>query len=264
MYFVLFLISNMEVIMGETINIKELFQTVKKRFWLVGLITIVMAIMATVVSFFVMTPVYSVKTQILVNQAKSDQQLYNNNQVQTDIQLVDTYSVIIESPTILDEVKSKLNLNQTVDQLIDQISVENAPGSQVVEISVEDQSAKQAVLIANTTAEVFKNKISSLMNVDNVNVLSKAKLKEDMGPVSPKPLLNIAAAVLAGLMLGTGLVLLLEYMDSTIKSEDDIEKHLDLPVMGVIMNIEDIPAPTTKSSRVAGQHSRVRGESIGS
>ncbi|MGG0449222.1 Wzz/FepE/Etk N-terminal domain-containing protein [Priestia megaterium] len=251
--------------MEETISIKELFQTIKKRLWLIGVITLLLAILTAIVSYFVLTPVYSVKTQLLVNQAKSDQQLYNNNQVQTDIQLVETYSVIIKSPKILDEVKKELKLKQTVDTLNKQISVENTPNSQVVEISVKDESAKQAVLIANTTASVFKKEISNIMNVDNVSVLSKAALKAEMSPVQPKPLLNILIAIVAGVIIGGVLAFLLEYLDGTLKTEEDIEKYLGIPVMGVVMKIDTIPADTSHTTRSASAStSRVRGESIGS
>ncbi|MBU8686460.1 capsular biosynthesis protein [Priestia megaterium] len=247
--------------MEETISLKDLFQTVKKRFWLIGLITLMLATATALVSYFVMTPVYSVKTQLLVNQARSDQQLYNNNQVQTDIQLVDTYSVIIKSPKILDEVKKELNLKQTVDELNQQISVSNAPDSQVLEISVEDKSPKEAVQIANTIASVFKKEITNIMNVDNVSILSKAQMKTDMAPVKPRPLLNIAVAILSGIIISTAIAFLMDYLDSTLRREEDIEKYLDLPIMGIVMNMEDVPAPTTRSTRATSQH-RVRGESI--
>lgn len=260
-----FLISSMEVIMEETISIKELFQTIKKRLWLIGVITLLLAILTAVVSYFVLTPVYSVKTQLLVNQAKSDQQLYNNNQVQTDIQLVQTYSVIIKTPKVLDEVKKELKLKQTVDELNKQISVENAPDTQVVEISVKDESPKQAALIANTTASVFKKQITSVMNIDNVTILSKAVVKSDISPVQPKPLLNILVAIVAGIIIGGVVAFILEYLDGTLKTEEDIEKYLGVPVMGVVMKIDDIPADNSNKTRsTSTSTSRVRSESIGS
>lgn len=255
------LICYLEVIMEETFSLKDLFQTVKKRLWLIGLITLMLATTTAIISYFVMSPVYSAKTQLLVNQSKSEQQLYNNNQVQTDIQLVNTYSLIIKTPKILEQVKKELNLKQTVEELNEQVSVSNAPDTQVVEISVEDKSPKEAVQIANTTASVFKKEITNLMNVDNVNILSKAQMKADMAPIKPRPLLNVAVAILSGLIISTAIAFLMDYLDSTLKREEDIEKYLDLPIMGIVMNMDDVPVPTTRSTRATNQH-RVRGESI--
>ncbi|MEH6962210.1 Wzz/FepE/Etk N-terminal domain-containing protein [Priestia megaterium] len=251
--------------MEETINIKELFQTLKKRVWLIALITIIAAIISAVISFFVITPVYETKTQILVNQAKSDQQLYNAAEVQTNIQLINTYNVIIKSPVILDEVKEKLNLDRSVEELNKQITVSSATDSQVVEIAVKDPSPHVAAQIANKTAEVFKTKVSKIMKVDNVSVLSKAEVKEDVSPVKPQPLLNIAIAIVVGLVIGVGIAFLLEYLDNTIKTEQDIEAILALPVIGAITNIKEVPKTTNVAARApVNTRAPQRGETYGS
>ncbi|PVE67186.1 YveK family protein [Priestia megaterium] len=251
--------------MEETINLKELFQTLKKRLWLIALITIIAAIISAVISFFVITPIYESKTQILVNQTKSDQQLYTGNEVQTNVQLINTYNVIIKSPVILDRVKDELNLDRSVENLNSQITVSSATNSQVVEITVKDPSPHLAAQIANKTAEVFKNQVSEIMKVDNVSVLSKAEIKDDVSPVKPQPLLNIAIAIIVGLMVGVGLAFLLEYLDNTIKTEQDIESILELPVMGAITNIKEIPRSTNVVARAPlNTRSQQRGETYGS
>lgn len=250
--------------MEETISLKELFQTLKKRLWLIALITMIAAIVSAVFSFFVMTPIYESKTQILVNQAKSDEQLYNTNQVQTNIQLINTYNQIITSPVILDTVRAELNLDRSVDDLKEQIQVSSAKDSQVVDLTVQDESPHMAAKIANTTAGVFQSKISKLMNVDNVNILSKAEIGEDIAPVKPQPLLNIAIAIVVGLMVGVGVAFLLEYLDNTLKTEQDIEQILELPVIGVITNIKDVPKATVRQTEPIGRAQRTRGETFGS
>ena len=251
--------------MEETISLKELFQTLKKRLWLIGLITIIAAIISAVVSFFILTPIYQSQTQILVNQAKSDQQLYTGTEVQTNIQLINTYNVIIKSPAILDKVKKELNLDRTVDELNDQITVSSAKDSQVVEITVQDQSPYIAAQIANKTAEVFQTEISKIMKIDNVSVLSKAEVKENISPVKPQPLLNIAVAVVVGLMVGIGVAFLLEYLDNTIKTEQDIETILELPVIGAITNIKEVPKATNAAARASlNTRAPQRGETYGS
>ncbi|MBE5102890.1 YveK family protein [Priestia aryabhattai] len=250
--------------MGETISIKELFQTLKKRIWLIALITIIAAIISAVISFFVLTPVYESKTQILVNQAKSDQQLYNATEVQTNIQLINTYNVIIKSPAILDKVKSELNLDRTVEDLNSQITVSSAKDSQVVEITVQDPSPQVAAQIANKTAEVFQTQISKIMKIDNVSVLSKAEVKGTVAPIKPQPLLNIAIAIVVGLMVGVGLAFLLEFLDNTLKTEQDIENILGLPVMGVITTIKDVPKVTNVQRPDLTARVPQRGETLGS
>ncbi|MGG1321257.1 Wzz/FepE/Etk N-terminal domain-containing protein [Priestia megaterium] len=250
--------------MEETISLRELFQVLRKRLWLIVLITIIAATVSAVISFFVLTPVYEAKTQILVNQAKSDEQLYNTQTVQTNVQLISTYNDIIKSPAILDKVIKELKLDKSAQSLSGQIQVTNAQDSQVAQIVVQDTSAKRATEIANTTASVFKKEVPKIMNVDNVSVLSKATLGESASPVKPQPLMNIAIAVVVGLMVGVGLSFLLEYLDNTLKTEQDIENILELPVMGVITTIKDVPKATNVQRPDVTARVPQRGETLGS
>ncbi len=250
--------------MEETISLRELFAVLRKRLWLIVLITIIAATVSAVISFFVLTPVYQSKTQILVNQAKNDQQLYNMQAVQTNVQLINTYNDIITSPAILDKVVKELKLNGSAASLSGQIQVTSAQDSQVAQIVVQDTSAKRATEIANTTASVFQKEVPKLMNVDNVSVLSKATLGENASPVKPQPLLNVAIAIVVGLMVGVGLSFLLEYLDNTIKTEQDIENLLELPVMGVVTTIKDVPKATNVQRPDLTARVPQRGETFGS
>lgn len=250
--------------MEETISLRNLFQALRKRLWLISLITIIAGIVSGVTSFFVLTPVYESKTQILVNQAKNDEQLYNAQTVQTNVQLISTYNDIITSPAILDKVIKELKLEKSAQSLSGQIEVKNGQNSQVAQIVVQDTSAKRATEIANMTASVFKKEVPRIMNVDNVSVLSKATLGESANPVKPQPLLNIAIAVVVGLMVGIGLSFLLEYLDNTLKTEQDIENLLELPLMGVITTIKDVPEVTNVQRPDITARVPQRGETLGS
>ncbi|MEH6916565.1 Wzz/FepE/Etk N-terminal domain-containing protein [Priestia megaterium] len=252
--------------MEETISLRDLFQLLRKRLWLIALIGIIATTISAVISFFVLTPVYQTSTQILVNQAKSEQQLYNAGAMQTNVQLINTYNDIIKSPAILDTVIEQLKLNSSAKSLSGQIQVTSAENSQVALITVQDTNAKRATEIANTTASVFQQKVPKIMNmdIDNVSILSKAELAASMSPVKPQPTLNMTIALVVGLIAGVGLSFLLEYLDNTIKTEQDIENILDIPVIGVITNIKDVPKTT--SAQHPNMKARVpkRGETFGS
>lgn len=126
------------------------------------------------------------------------------------------------------------------------ITVSTANESQVIKISVEDTSPEQAVLLANTIAQVFESEIPEIMNVDNVNILSPAKIDESLSPISPNPYLNMAIAAVVGLMLSIAVVFILEYLDTTIKTEKDIEEALKLPLLGSVSNMDTMQESTKK------------------
>lgn len=240
--------------MEESINLQQLLKTLRKRWLLILLFVVLASTIAGIISFYVLTPIYEAETQILVNQKNTDAQPYQVAQnVDTDLQLINTYNDIIKSPAILSKVIKKLDLNSTSESLADQVTIASANNSQVVNLTVRDTEALKAVEIANTVAEVFKEDIKHLMNVDNINILSEAKMSKDPKPIKPNKLLNIAIAVVIGLMIGVALAFLLETLDTTIKSEQDIEEIVGLPIIGLISPITEM-----KVSKKSIQSSRMK------
>lgn len=248
--------------MEETISLKELLQTLRKRLSLILSITFLAVLVSGIVSFFFLTPIYQASTQLLVNQTKSDQSTYQYNEVQTNLQLINTYNVIIKSSAILDKVIEELKLDMTVSELNEKITVQNEKDSQVVNLSVQDPDGGLAAKIANKTAEIFKKEIVKIMSVDNVSVIAKAEVAENPSPIKPQPLMNIAIAMVVGLMAGAGVAFLLEYFDNTVKNEQEIEKLLGVPVLGVIA-IMDESKIAENSKRRAERNVRQRGETLG-
>ncbi|MBA9025665.1 YveK family protein [Peribacillus huizhouensis] len=216
--------------MEETISISDIFNTLKKRWKLIVFLAVVAALISGGITYFVITPVYHASTQILVNQKNENNQI-DATQLKVNIDVINTYSVIIKSPAILDKVKANLNLTESVAQLNQKITVNSQDNSQVFSLAVQHSNPAMSVQIANEVAETFQREIPAIMNVDNVTILAKA---ENPIHVGPNPLLNISIAVVVGLMLGIGLAFLLEYLDNTLKDERDVEIYLGLPVLGSI------------------------------
>lgn len=226
--------------MEETISLKEIFEVIKKRFWLITSFVLGAALIAAVVSYFVLTPTYESTSQFIVNQGKEDPTAqYSVNDIRMNVEMINTYNVIITSNAILEEVVEELSLPYSASQLETKIQVSSAQNSQIVNVTVTDPDPALATQIANTTVSIFQEQVPDLMNVDNVKILSEAQLSANPSPVAPKPKLNIAIAIVLGGMIGVGLAFLLEYLDTTITTEDDIDKHLGLPVLGTISHIED-------------------------
>lgn len=247
--------------MEETISLKELFHILKKRLAMILVISFGAAIVSAIISFFFMTPIYQSSTQILVNQKKQEGAMIQAGEVQTNIQLTNTYKVIIKSPVILDQVNEKLNLNTTAQALTGKINVANEKDSQVISVTAEDKDPKLARDIANATADVFKGEVAKIMNVDNVTVLSKAEVAENQSPIKPRPMLNVVIAFVVGLMAAVGLAFLLEYLDNTVKKEEDIENLLGLPVLGIVARMDE---ETMNVKSHAPSSRKVRGQTIGS
>ena len=248
--------------MEETISLQELFQTLKKRIVLILSLTILATLIAGIVSYFYMTPIYSASTQLLVNQEKTETPMLNVGEIQTNLQLINTYNVIIKSPVILDKARDELALETlTTEAFNSKITVSAVGESQVVTITAQDPDQFIARDIVNTTANVFQREISTLMNVDNVSILSPAIATENQSPIKPNKMLNMAIALVVGLMLGVGLAFLLEYLDNTIKTEQDVETLLGLPVIGAISSMErkEIDKLGKMQQKLQGEGEKING-----
>lgn len=235
--------------MEEEISLKELFETLKKRLMMIIIITIMAVIASGFYSFYMLTPIYQTQTQMLVSQQATGASVLAAIGFDADAKYIDTYNVIIKSPYILDQVIDELKLTSTHAQLNNQISVSQEGRSQVVTLRVQHRDPALAVEIANTTAKIFQREIYILMRVDNVHVLSSAELAANPRPIKPNPNLNIAIALVLGLMTGVGLAFFLEFLDNTIRNEQDIERYLGLPILGAIPIMDDVEKVDKKEKR---------------
>ncbi|MFC4025118.1 YveK family protein [Oceanobacillus longus] len=225
--------------MEETISLKEIFGVLKKRLLMILAFVFGAALVAAIISYFVLTPTYQSSSQFIVNQELQDPTQYNTNNIQTNVQMINTYNIIIKSPAILDDVVNELNLPYSSAALGEKIQVSSADNSQVVTVTATDENPATAVDIANATVGIFQNEIPEIMNVDNVSILNEAQLSPNPSPVAPNPILNIAIAIVLGAMVGVGIAFLLEYLDNRITTEDDVENKLGLPILGVISWVDE-------------------------
>lgn len=222
-----------EEVMEETIDLRELYQILKKRLGLIFVIAFLATVASGIISFFFITPTYQVSTQLVVSNSSGENQV-STTDIQSSLQLINTYSDILTSPAILDIVVEELGLNSTASQLRGQMTVNTSTNSQVIGLSVRGTDPNLAADIANKTATVFQEEIGHIMSVDNVSILAPAEVAENISPINPRPMLNMAIALVVGIMIGVGIAFLLEYLDKTVKTEQEVENLLELPILGSI------------------------------
>ena len=224
--------------MEETIDLREYFAIIKKRFWIIALLAIISALISGVISFFMLNPVYEAKSTLIVNADKqAETQIVTGDQITVTQKLAVTYGEIIKSRIVLDDVIKNLKLENTYESLSGQITVSPVKDTQIISISVQDTNPQKARDIANEIPKVFTKEAKRITKANDIQVIDKAILPKDA--VKPNKMMNIAIAAVLGMMIGLFIVFLIEYLDNKIKTPQDIEKHLGLSVIGVIPN-EDI------------------------
>ena len=221
--------------MEETIDLREYFAIIKKRFWIIAIITVVAMVVSGVISFFMLSPVYEAKSTLIVNTEKSQEtQMITGDQFSVSQKLAVTYGEIIKSRAVLESVISNLKLDSEYEDLVEKITVSPVKDTQIISISVQDTNPKKARDIANEIPKVFEKEVKRITKANDIQVIDKAILPQ--GAIKPNKMMNVAIAAVLGMMIGLFIVFLLEYLDNKIKTVQDVEKHLDLPILGVIPN----------------------------
>lgn len=222
----------------ETIDLRELFLLVKKNILMILAVTIASAVVGFLISAFLLSPQYEASATLIVNSREDQtaQTTITNDQITSATKLVDTYSVILTSDTVLDKAIADLELTLDYEELLDKVTVESVNGTQVMKISVQDEDPVLAQRIVANIVEQAPEIIIQTVKAGSVEVISQAKTAEE--PVSPKKVMNTAIAGILGLVLALGFVLLRNVMNNKFMTDDDIRKKLGLTVLGVIPQID--------------------------
>ncbi len=218
------------------IDLRDIYQIIKKRFWILVAMAVVAASASAVFSYYIMEPVYETRITLIVVKEQEAEQVIQYNDVVLSQKLVKTYGEIVKSRSIAKEVIKNLEIEMTVDRLISFVEVSPVKDTEIISIKVTNSDPKLITEIANELAGVFMKKIVGIMSIDNVQVIDPAEFPRS--PIKPNKAMNISIAAVLGAMLGLGVIFLIESLDKTIKTVDDIEKHLDMNVIGIIPLVE--------------------------
>jgi capsular polysaccharide biosynthesis protein len=227
----------------EEIDLRDYIDVIRKRIKLLAVVPLIAVLVAAVAVFWLVTPVYTASTTLMVNKSQPTNQIVYSD-LQANLLLVKTYREVARSRVVMDEVLRDLNLSLTAEALSHKVDVTQVGDTQVIRISVDDPDAVLASRIANSVGNVFQQKVVTIMQVDNVVTIDRAVPPN--APTKPNKALTLSVALVLGGMTGLGLIFLLEFLDNTMKTSADVEKYLGLPVLGMIPTMD---VPTIQSRR---------------
>lgn len=225
----------------EELDLKELFLIFWNRKLEIILITLVTIAIGVVYSYFFIVPQYNATTTLVLVQSSSNVEQSGEGITQTDLtlnsKLVSTYSEIMKSKSVLMQVVNELGVeNLTEADIRNSISVKARQNTEVIEIIIENLDPNLAAQIANKIAEVFSEKIVEMYNISNIYILDRAEPNEV--PSNINHMRDIIIFTFIGLVISVGFVLVLNMLDTTIKTEQDVENATGLLVLSSIPNYD--------------------------
>ncbi|MCQ9279188.1 Wzz/FepE/Etk N-terminal domain-containing protein [Staphylococcus borealis] len=220
--------------MENTLDLSKFINAIKKNWKLIVLLPIILMLISLLVTVFLMKPKYEANTQVLVNHKEKNNE-FMAQEVQSNLQLVNTYAEILKSPRIIDDVAKK-DSKYSASQIKNMLNVTSQSDSQILTINVENGSKNDAERVANEVAQIFRKDMPKIMNVDNVSILSKAD--GTATKVSPNLIQNLAIGLVLGLILALVIVVFKELFDRRIRTEEDVKRELNIPVLGTIQKLK--------------------------
>ncbi len=217
---------------NEVIDLVEILYAIRQHLLEVILATVVAAIIGFAASKFLMTPQYNSSAMMIVNTRQDVTSNVTSDQINSATKLVSTYSIIIKSDTVLQQVIENLGLGMTYSELNSRVSVQAVDDTQVMKITVSSTSPEWAQTVCDEILNVSPDIIKEAVEAGSVKVISKASLNPN--PVSPNVKKNTTLGAMVGLVLALGIIVLQVLLDNKINTEEDVTKYLDMTVLGVI------------------------------
>lgn len=221
----------------EEIDLKELFLILWHRIWIIILVTILSGAVVFGFTRFLVKPKYTSSIKMYVNNSTTSKANMSSSDIAAAQSLVDTYITIIQSDTVLTDVIGRSNSLYTTGQLNKMISARSLNNTEVFQVNVASEDPNEAQALANSIADTAPEYLSDIVTGTSVKIIDRAKFSDV--PTSPNILSNTMIGLVAGFMLASGLILLVSLMDTRIKTEQDLQRITDLPILGAISDFEN-------------------------
>lgn len=235
----------------EELDLKELLQIFWEKKTQIILIIAIFAVIGVIYSLAFVTPKYQSSTTLLLATNSSSNKTETESITTTDVtlnsKLVSTYSKLVESSKIIRKVISNLSLNIDEDVLKKSISVTAVEDTEMIQISVKNTDPVLATKIANETAKVFIENVKEYYGIENVHVVDEAEIPQEPSNVNHTKDVIIFAFI--GVVISVMYVLVSNMLDTTIKSEEDIEKISGLTVLSTMPLYEETNNRRKKGGR---------------
>ncbi len=241
--------------MEEGYTIQDLIDIIFTHIKLIIIITLLAGLTAFVVSEFFIAPKYEANVKLFVNNTRANQgDTTSISDLNASERLVNTYMEIVKSNTVLAKVSKnaakEYGLSYGPERLKGMVSTQAVKNTEIFYVKVLSKSPEHSQLLANQIAKDAPEEIMDFVEATSVKVIDSAVLPHAQS--SPNVKLNAAIGFLLGLILSVLLVLLIDMLDVTIRSEEDLKSITELPILGVIPSINVFDTKTKLVENIYG------------
>lgn len=220
------------------IDLWKLLQAYLNKWWIIALSIVLFAGVMLVYTMKCVTPQYRASVTIYVNNNRSSEKLdyVSSNDLSTSQKLVNTYTNMLTSNTVLEKVIEATGQDYTAEQLRKLISTQQVDETEIFKVFVLHPDPTVAVQLANAVALTAPEVIADFVEGSSTKIIDYAKLPTS--PHSPSYPKNTILGGLAGAVLAVVLITVQTLLDVRIKDEADLLDLFDYPILGQIPDME--------------------------
>ena len=236
----------------EEINIRDFLNYLKKYVLVIVAVALVLIIGVFIYDKSIKKPLYTTYTTIILTKSNETQTgtTITQNDILLNQKLVETYSKIIKSKLVLEQVISETGVTYTAEELSENVSVEAYENTEMLKISVTDQDPELAASIANSIAQVFSGEIAKIYQINNISVVDVAVTPEEVSNNTLKR--DLLLALFIGIFGTIGVVFVVYYFDDTVKLTDNLEEEIGMPVVAKVFK-SDIGSKNNRKVELLAQ-----------
>ncbi len=223
----------------EELDLKEIFWIIWDKKKIVLAITAILVLIAAIYSFILQTPKYKSTTTVVLTMSEGENATaVTTTDVTLNQKLLGTYVDIVKRDMVIDKVIENLQIaNLTSSQLKSDVTVSTKEDTYIIDITVSNENSEYAARIANEIGKVFSEEVSKMYKMNNIYILDSAKVNST--PYNVKPAKYIGIAFIAGIFISCAVIVIMNLFDTTVKSADEIEKALKVPVIAQLAFYDD-------------------------
>lgn len=212
------------------INLVDLLNYLLKRWYIIILSVIIFMFGTFIYSKYVKVPLYESNTSLVLT--KTNDTVITQNDLVMNQKLVYTYSELIKSKLVLNQVINNLHLDMKLGELTSEISVTSIENTEMIRIIVKDDNKVRSYKIANEIARVFCNEVINIYEINNVSIIDRAVLPKK--PCNTTLKHDMLLGFAGGLFVSCAILFVIFYFDDTVKSSSEFD-DISLPIVGKVL-----------------------------
>ena len=222
------------------IDLQRLLSALISKAWLIGIVSVVCAVVTLLGTVFFITPQYKSAAMFYVNNNSVSLGDVASSITSADITasrgLVQSYIIILETRETLNDVIDYAEVDRTYTELKNMVKAEAVDSTEIFRVTVTSPDPEEAEAIANAIAYILPKRITSIIDGTSAKVVEAAVVASR--PSSPSYAKNTILGLLIGMVLSAGATVLWVMMDTTIRKEEDITQNCHYPILAAVPDME--------------------------